>query len=67
MFFNFDLGTDEAVWRLKITKEDCLENIPTTINGEMTCLYNHGLNILFLQNCQRAETAVTVERRAEEM
>ena len=23
VFFNFDIGTDEAVWRLKVAKEDC--------------------------------------------
>ena len=40
VFFNFDIGTDEAVWRLKIVKEDCSENIPRTIFGEMTCLYD---------------------------
>ena len=40
VFLNFDIGTDEAVWRLKIVKEDCSENIPRTIFGEMTCLYD---------------------------
>ena len=47
MFFNFDLGTDEAVWRLKITKEDCSEDFPSTIFGDMTFLYNPVLNISF--------------------
>jgi hypothetical protein len=67
VFFNFDIQTEDAIWRLKIAKEDCSENIPTTINGEMTCSYNHVLNISFLQNYQRAEQAVAVEKRAEEI
>jgi hypothetical protein len=67
VFFNFDIETDEAIWRLKITKEDCSENIQTTKHGEMTCLYNPVLNISFFQNCLGAETAVAVEKRAEEM
>jgi hypothetical protein len=37
VYFNFDIGTDEAIWRLKIAKEDCSENSPTSLLGEMTC------------------------------
>ena len=37
VLFNFDIGSDEAIWRLKIAKEGCSENIPTSILGEMTC------------------------------
>ena len=67
VFFNFHIWTEEAIWRLKIAKEDCSENIPTIINGEMTCLYNPVLNNSILQNCKRTEAAVAVEKRAEEM
>ena len=49
MFFNFDIQTDEAVWRLKIAKEDCSEKIPSILFGEMTYLYNPVFNISFLQ------------------
>ena len=45
VFFNFDLLTVEAIWRLHIAKEDCSENMPTTMFGGMTCLYNHELKI----------------------
>jgi hypothetical protein len=38
--FNFDIQTDQAVWRLKINKEDCSENSATTILGEMTYQYD---------------------------
>ena len=34
-FVNFDLETDEAFWRLKISREGCSENIPTIIDGKM--------------------------------
>ena len=67
MVFNFDIRTEEAIWRLKIAKEDCSVNIPTKINGEMTCLYKPVLINSILQNCKRTEAAVAVEKRAEEM
>jgi hypothetical protein len=34
VFFNFDIQTEEAIWRLKISKKDCSENSPTAIIGE---------------------------------
>jgi hypothetical protein len=36
VFFNFDLETDEANWRLKISREEYSEDIRTTILGMMT-------------------------------
>ena len=40
VFFNFDMKTDEAAWRLKIANEDCSENIAATLFGEIRCQYD---------------------------
>ena len=61
VFFDFDLETDEANWRLKISKEKSPENIHTTKIGMIKCCYRHELNIPFLQ---RVKTAVAVEKKA---
>ena len=46
-FFNFELETDEAFRKLKISKEECSAYIPTMMNGEMKRHAGIDMNLTF--------------------